>query len=78
MAVDIYLGSKCSVGFWGHISGWTIKSMCGNPVPKYTPSIFWCHSFAEMYTSQHFGQYNFTMDTPDTSDNPTPKNGRFK
>ena len=31
-----------------------------------------------VYTSQHLGQYNFTMDIPGTSDKPTQKKKRYK
>ena len=34
-----YLGTNWLAGLLGRYSGWTMKSMCGNPVPKYAPSI---------------------------------------
>lgn len=50
------LGTNWLAGLLGRYSGWTMKSMCGKPVPKYAPSVWWCLEDLGVYTSIHLGQ----------------------
>lgn len=65
-----HLGTNWLAGRLGRYSGCTINSMCGKPVPKYAPSVWWCRDDLGVYASWHFGQYNFTIASPGTSDKP--------
>ena len=53
---DKYLGTNWFGLLFGLYSGCTMNSMCGNPVPKYAPSVWWCRDDFGLYTSIHLGQ----------------------